>query len=135
MARLILTWGSVWVALGSNAAGVMGSDQKLMDALIAAGSPSGERIWQLPLWDDYDRQLKSEVADVKNVGGRPAGAITAAAFLKRFAPDGVPWAHLDVAGISWNKGGPEFPDKTHFPKGATGFGLRTLVNLARDWNG
>jgi leucyl aminopeptidase len=125
--------GSVWVALGSQAAGVMGSDQPLIDGVRAAGEGTGERWWQFPMYEEYDKQIESDVADVRNVGGRAAGAITAGAFLRKFVPEGVPWAHLDIAGVSWNRGGPAVPDKSHTPKGSTGFGVRTLLRLARDW--
>jgi len=123
-----LTGASI-IALGHNATAVLGNDQKLVDALLHAGEESGERLWQLPLWDDYDQQIKSEVADVKNTGGRPAGTITAAAFLKKFAGD-FRWAHLDIAGTAWRD-----QDQPYIPKGGTGVGVRLLVaflqNLAR----
>jgi leucyl aminopeptidase len=113
--------GACIIALGHHATAVLGNDQKLVDALLQAGQECGERLWQLPLWDDYDQQIKSEVADVKNTGGRPAGTITAAAFLKKFAGD-FRWAHLDIAGTAWRD-----QDQPYIPRGGTGVGVRLLV--------
>jgi leucyl aminopeptidase len=95
--------GACVVALGHHAAGVFGTDEGLVEELRAAGERSGERCWPLPLWKEYREQLDSTVADLKNVGGRPAGAITAAAFLSEFVGD-VSWAHLDVAGVAYGEG-------------------------------
>ncbi len=121
--------GACIIALGHHATAVLGNDQKLVDALLKAGQESGERLWQLPLWEDYDKQIKSEVADVKNTGGRPAGTITAAAFLKKFAK-GFHWAHLDIAGTAWRDQATPYT-----AKGGTGVGVRLLVaflkNLAK----
>ena len=114
--------GACRVALGVLVAGVMGSDQGLVDALLAAGRAAGEPVWQLPLVREYRDELKSSIADLKNVsGGSEAGTIVGALFLQEFV-DGVPWAHLDIAG-------PAFTDKDlpHAPRGATGFGVRLLV--------
>jgi len=102
--------GACVIALGSPAAGLFANDQDLADALLAAGRYSGDRAWQLPLWEDYQDSLKSNFADMANVGGREAGAVTAACFLSRFARD-FRWAHLDIAGIAWRSGS---------AKGATG---------------
>ena len=96
--------GAVVVGLGHNAIGVLGTDQDVVDQVLAAGELSGERGWQLPLWPEYRTQLESPAADLKNVGGRPAGAITAATFLREFVKD-VPWVHLDIAGTSYGTGG------------------------------
>jgi len=115
--------GACIIALGHHAAAVLGNDQKLVQALLEAGQASGERLWQLPLWDDYDQQIKSSVADMKNVGGRPAGTITAAAFLKNFARE-FRWAHLDIAGTAWSD-----QDQPYTSKGGTGFGVRLLVEF------
>jgi leucyl aminopeptidase len=115
--------GACIIALGHYATAVLGNDQKLVDALLKAGEECGERLWQLPLWDDYDQQIKSDVADVKNTGGRPAGTITAAAFLKKFAHD-FRWAHLDIAGTAWRDS-----DQPYIAKGGTGIGVRLLVSL------
>lgn len=102
--------GSCIVALGHVCSAVLGNDDELIDELYAAGQASADRTWPLPLWDDYQTQLDSNFADMANIGGAPAGAITAACFLSRFA-ENYPWAHLDIAGIAWNKGA---------EKGATG---------------
>ncbi len=118
--------GACIIALGHHATAVLGNDQKLVDALLHAGKESGERLWQLPLWDDYDQQIKSDVADVKNTGGRPAGTITAAAFLKKFAGN-FHWAHLDIAGTAWRD-----QDQPYIPKGGTGVGVRLLVAFLQD---
>ncbi len=115
--------GACVIALGHHATAVLGNDQKLVDALLQAGRESGERLWQLPLWDDYDQQIKSEVADVKNTGGRPAGTITAAAFLKKFAGD-FRWAHLDIAGTAWRD-----QDQPYIPRGGSGVGVRLLITF------
>jgi leucyl aminopeptidase len=119
--------GACVVALGHVASGLFGTDETLIQKIKNASEKSGDRVWQLPLWEDYDDQIKSQVADVKNVGGRPAGAITGAAFLKKFA-EGYPWAHLDIAGTAW-----DMKENPYTPKGATGFGVRLLAQLARDW--
>ncbi|MEW5790478.1 MAG: leucyl aminopeptidase [Pseudomonadota bacterium] len=102
--------GACVVALGHHAAGLMGNNDRLIKDLLEAGQESGDRAWQLPLWDDYQEQIKSPFADMANVGGREGGAITGACFLSRFADD-YKWAHLDIAGVAW-KGGEK--------KGATG---------------
>ncbi len=115
--------GAVSVALGDVNTGVLGTDQELIDEVIAAGGEVGEKFWQLPLDKEYSKQIKSDIADIKNIGGRKAGTITAAAFLKEFA-DGVAWAHLDIAGTAWGDDA-----KPHRAKGPTGVGVRTLLNL------
>jgi len=113
--------GACIIALGHHAAAVLGNHNGLISQLIKAGENSGEKIWQLPLWEDYANQLKSHVADMKNIGGRPAGTITAAAFLQKFASD-YTWAHLDIAGMAWEDKG-----RPCCPKGGTGFGVRLLL--------
>ena len=95
--------GACVVALGGHAHGLLGNDQKLVDALLAAGRTAHDRAWQLPLWDDYKEQLKSPFADLPNVAGREAGTITAAAFLSAFT-EKLRWAHLDIAGTAWKSG-------------------------------
>lgn len=96
--------GACVVALGHHASGLIGNDNKLVQALLRAGDSSGDRVWQLPLWPDYDRQLTSTFADMANISsGRDAGTITAACFLSRFTKS-VPWAHLDIAGTAWTSG-------------------------------
>ncbi len=113
--------GACVIALGHHASAILGNHDGLIRRLIKAGELSGERLWQLPLWSDYANQIKSDVADVKNTGGRPGGTITAAAFLEKFA-DGLTWAHLDIAGTAWEEKG-----RPCVPKGATGMGVRLLV--------
>ncbi len=117
--------GACVIALGHHAAAVLGNHDGLVQQLIKAGQRSGEKLWQLPLWEDYAGQLKSDIADVKNIGGRPAGTITAAAFLQHFADD-FTWAHLDIAGTAWEEKG-----RPGVPKGATGFGVRLLIEYLR----
>ena len=94
--------------------------------MVVAGKSTGERIWQLPMYDDYKDQIKSNVADIKNTGGRPAGSITAAQFLAEFTGD-VPWAHLDIAGTYFSD-----KEKGYVVKGGTGVPTRTLINLAME---
>ncbi len=120
--------GACVVALGSQTCGMMGNDGKLIAALKEASARSSERAWELPLWDEYSECIKSDVADVKNIGNREAGAITAAAFLKKFV-SGYPWVHLDIAGVAWEEG-----EKPYTPKGASGYGVRLLVALLEGWS-
>jgi leucyl aminopeptidase len=120
--------GACIVALGNGVSGVMGNHEALLSRVRAAGEESGERVWPLPLWDSYLELLKSDVADLKNSGGRKAGAITGGLFLKQFVPDGVPWVHLDIAGSAW-----EEKDRPLVPKGASGVGVHLLARLLRGW--
>jgi len=115
--------GSCRVALGDVCTGAFGNNQELVDKVIAAGTEAGELIWQMPMYDEYKEQNKSDVADIKNVGGRLGGAITAAKFLAEFADD-TPWVHLDIAGTSLSE-----KERAYQVKGATGVPVRTLVNL------
>lgn len=115
--------GAVSIALGDVNAAILGTDQELIDEVIASGKEVGEKFWQLPLDKEYTRQIKSDIADIKNVGGRKAGTITAAAFLKEFA-DGVAWAHLDIAGTAWGD-----EAKPYRAKGPTGIAVRTLIKI------
>jgi len=117
--------GACVVALGHVASGLMGNDAALLAELKGASAASGEKIWELPLDEEYAEQIKSDVADVKNTGGRPAGAITAGMFLAKFAT-GYPWAHLDIAGTCWSD-----KDRGYLVKGATGHGVRLLVQWLR----
>jgi leucyl aminopeptidase len=119
--------GACMVALGTHASGLMGNDQKLIDAVRTAGEKTGERCWQLPLWDDYDDAIKSQVADVKNVGDRYGGAITAAAFLKKFTD--YPWAHLDIAGTAYGAK----PGAPYLTAGSAGVGVRLLIGFLRNF--
>lgn len=113
--------GAVVTALGKVAAGIMSNNDELVSSIIAAGKKGGEKFWQLPLFDEYKESLKSDFADLKNAGSRgEAGSSSAGMFLKEFV-DGVPWAHLDIAGTAWTE-----KDKDEYSKGGTGFGVRTL---------
>ncbi len=116
--------GAVSITLGTVNAAILGTDARLVADLIAAGKAAGERIWQLPLDPEYREIVKSDVADLRNSTGRPAGTITAAQFLREFAED-TAWAHLDIAGVAWLG-----EKKSHMAKGPSGFGVRTLVNYA-----
>jgi leucyl aminopeptidase len=120
--------GACIVALGEGVAGLMTNDDQLLSRLQDAGEKSGERVWQLPLWDSYFELLKSDVADLKNVDGRKAGAIIGGIFLKQFVPEGVPWAHLDIAGCAW-----EEKNRPLVPRGATGAGVHLLLRLLQEW--
>ncbi len=115
--------GAIVVALGHVATGVMGDNEKLIDDLKAAGERADERLWPLPLWEDYRDLMKSDIADVKNSGGRPAGSISAGWFLKEFV-DGFPWAHLDIAGTAYTER--EEPGRV---KGPTGMGVRLFTEF------
>jgi leucyl aminopeptidase len=116
--------GACMVALGHTTSGLFGRPQSWVDTVQGVAQRAGDRLWQMPLFADYREQLRSDIADIKNVGGRPGGAITAAMFLSEFAGEG-PWAHLDVAGTAWNEDA-----KPYLPKGPSGAGVRTLAELA-----
>ncbi len=118
--------GACIIALGANVAAAIGTNKQLMERLRKVSEKTGERIWELPLYDEFHEQIKSNVADIKNIGGRPGGAITAAAFLSNFVDD-VPWVHLDIAGTAWTQEGTF--ERSYNPKGATGFGIRTIVKM------
>jgi leucyl aminopeptidase len=120
--------GAIIIALGSHAIGMMGTNQALADKISRAGDASGERVWQLPLWDEYHQMIKSEVADLKNIGGRPAGSITAGAFLAAFVGD-YPFVHLDIAGTAWA----DKPARPYDAPGATGVGVRLLTEFLREY--
>jgi len=115
--------GACVIALGSQATGLMGSDEPLQKSLEKSGEATGDRVWRLPMYEEYQEQIKSSIADIKNIGGREAGTITAACFLSRFVDD-FPWAHLDIAGTAWNMKGTDIS-----AKGATGAGVRLLVDF------
>jgi leucyl aminopeptidase len=118
--------GACLVALGKEVAGIMGNHEGLIQKIQEIGRQVGEKFWPLPLWDFYFEYIKSDVADFKNVGDRTAGTIIGGMFLKQFVPDEIPWAHLDIAGTAWAD-----KDLGTAPKGATGFGVRLLVELAQ----
>jgi leucyl aminopeptidase len=118
--------GACVVALGNLYAGLFANDDGLGGELRCASAGTGERIWPFPVHDDdFDERIKSWLADVKNSGGRPGGAVTAARFLKKFVKD-TPWAHLDIAGTAWTT-----EELAYYQKGATGFGVRLLVDWLR----
>jgi len=119
--------GAIIVSLGHHHGGLFASDDGLAEGLSAAGKEVGEPVWRMPLGEEYDKALKSDIADMKNVGGRDGGSITAAQFLKRFVENGTPWAHLDIAGMAWGK-----EAKPTVPKGGTGYGVRLLDQLVAD---
>lgn len=120
--------GAIVIALGSHAIGMFPTNQALSERLSKAGDASGERVWPLPMWDEYFDMIKSEVADIKNIGGRPAGSITAAAFLANFVGDS-PFAHLDIAGTAFA----EKPAKPYNAPGGTGVGVRLLAEFLRSY--
>jgi leucyl aminopeptidase len=115
--------GAVSVALGDVNTAILGTDQILIEQVIEAGREVGEKFWQLPLDDEYSNQIKSDIADIKNIGGKKAGTITAAAFLKEFAND-TSWAHLDIAGTAWGD-----TAQPYRSKGPTGVAVRTLIEF------
>lgn len=117
--------GAIVIGLGHQAVGVFGNDRARIDEVLAAGELAGEPGWPMPLWDEYKEQIKSDVADIKNTGGRPAGSITAASFLEEFV-DGYPWVHLDIAGTAYSQS-----DLGWLPKGPTGTPVGTFVEVVR----
>lgn len=119
--------GAVIIGLGHHRTGLLTNNDELSTKLMAAGERSGEPLWRLPLGPEYRKQLDSQVADLKNVGKRDAGTITAAAFLQEFVGE-TPWAHLDIAGTAWN-----FTEKPYVPKGPSAVGVRMLIELIRAW--
>ncbi len=120
--------GAIEVALGEHAMGYFTNDESVAEKIEKASEISGERVWRMPLWDVYDEQLKSDVADWKHTGGRPGGAITAARFLSKFVMD-TPWAHFDIAGQDESTS-----DKGYNPKGSRGPAVRLVIDLLRQWN-
>lgn len=119
--------GACGVALGEHAAGLWSNDEALLQNLQTASDRAGERLWPMPSFTEYDDQIRSDVAQLKNTGGRLGGACTGAAFLKAFAGE-VPWAHLDIASVAHRE-----KDQVFISRGATGFGVKTLVELAESW--
>lgn len=121
--------GACVVALGYEAAAVLGTDQRLVEKIKSAGEKCRERVWPLPLWEDYDQSLESDAADIMNTTkgmDRAAGTIQGAAFLKKFVS--VPWAHIDIAGTAWLPA-----ERDYQPKGATGYGVRLITQMLLDW--
>jgi leucyl aminopeptidase len=121
--------GACMVGLGTRTAGLFSGDDALAARLLDAAGSAGEPLWRLPIVDADRKGLESKVADRKNVAGRYGGAITAALFLRDFVDGDVPWAHLDIAGPAFNEGAEEL----EIPAGGTGYGVRTLLALLRDW--
>jgi len=114
--------GACVIALGAHASGMIGTAEKLKQALKRAGDRTSDRVWELPMYEEYQEQINSDIADIRNIGGREAGTITAACFLSRFVGD-VPWVHLDIAGTAWNMKGSDLS-----AKGATGAGVRLVLD-------
>jgi leucyl aminopeptidase len=126
MVNLATLTGAIMVALGQVHAGLFSNNDQLAERLLAAGRASGELLWRMPLGEAYDKIINSDIADVKNVGNRYGGSITAAQFIQRFV-NGLPWAHLDIAGMAWSD-----KDAPTVPKGATGYGVRLLERFVAD---
>ena len=118
--------GACMVALGQFAIGMFGNNDRLKDQVKKAGLRAGERVWEMPLWEDYFEQLRSDVADMRNIGGRGGGMITAALFLSKFVED-CPWVHLDIASTDWSE-----RERAYIPKGPTGIGTRLLIQYLID---
>jgi leucyl aminopeptidase len=127
MIDLATLTGAIIVALGHEYAGLFSNDDALSEQLAACGKATGEQVWRMPLGAAYDRQLKSEIADMKHVTGRPGSSITAAQFLQRFV-NSKPWVHLDIAGMAWST-----KDAPCIPKGATAYGVRLLDHLVAEY--
>lgn len=120
--------GACVVALGNHATGMLGNNKELKEDIVKAGEAVWERVWEMPLWDDYFEQIKSPIADMKNTGGREGGVMTAAALLSKFVED-YPWVHLDIAGVAWCD-----KEKAYIPVGASGIGVRLLVQFLLNSN-
>ncbi|MBT3140788.1 leucyl aminopeptidase [Phaeobacter gallaeciensis] len=127
MIDLATLTGAIIIGLGHENAGVFSNDDTLCNAFLKAASAEDEGAWRMPLGKGYDDLLKSRIADMKNIGGRPAGSITAAQFLQRFVKEDTPWIHLDIAGVALLSG-----ESSYAPKGATGWGVRALSRLVQD---
>ncbi|UUV04739.1 leucyl aminopeptidase [Ruegeria sp. YS9] len=127
MIDLATLTGAVIIGLGHENAGVFSNNDTFCDAFLKSAKAEDEGAWRLPLGDGYDKLLKSRIADMKNVGGRPAGSITAAQFLQRFVKEDTPWIHLDIAGVASVSS-----ETSYAPKGATGWGVRALSRFVQD---
>ncbi len=119
--------GACSIALGAEATGMLGTDDRFKQRIRAAGEKTGERVWEMPLWEEYYEQIKSDIADMKNTGGRAGSLITAAALLSKFVQK-YPWVHLDIAATAWTE-----KERPYTPKGATGIGVRLLTQFLRDY--
>jgi leucyl aminopeptidase len=126
MIDLATLTGAMIVALGHEYAGMFSNDDALAQKLASVGQDTNEKVWRFPLHEEYDKLIRSDIADMKNIGGRPAGSISAAQFIKRFVND-KPWVHLDIAGMAWSN-----KDAPCVPKGATAFGVRLLDRLVAE---
>jgi len=120
--------GACRIALGQEATGMLGTSDTFKQKMREAGETTGERVWELPLWDGYQDLIKSDIADMKNAGGRDGGVITAACLLSKFV-EKYPWVHLDIAATAWTE-----KDRPYTPKGATGIGCRLLTQFLRDYD-
>ena len=127
MIDLATLTGAIIIALGHENAGVFSNDDAFAGAFMKAAEAEGEGAWRMPMGEAYDAKLKSRIADMMNVGGRPGGAVTAAQFLRRFVKDDMPWIHLDIAGVALP---PAESDLA--PKGASGWGVMALDRMIRD---
>jgi len=128
MIDLATLTGACMVALGPKIAGLMGNNDSWIEQIEAASDLTGERVWHLPLPVDYRKQVESSVADMKNIGGPHGGALTAGLILQEFVAEGIPWAHLDIAGPAFTDS-----DDAEITKGGTGFGVRLLAELAANF--
>jgi leucyl aminopeptidase len=127
MVDLATLTGAIIISLGNDYAGLFSNNDELAANLLAASGAEGEPLWRMPLPEQYNRQIDSQIADVKNTGGRPGGSITAALFIQKFV-NGLPWAHLDIASTAWKKGS----TVPTLPEGATGYGVRLLNRMVAD---
>ena len=127
MVDLATLTGAIIVGLGHEYGGLFSNDDPLSQKLAEAGRATGEKVWRMPLDDAFDKALRSDIADMKNIGGRPGGASSAAHFIQRFVQHNCPWAHLDIAGMAWST-----KDAPFTPKGATAYGVRLLDRLVAD---
>ncbi len=119
--------GATLYILGYSGAPILGNNKKLMDAIRNSSKATAEKVWEMPIWDEYRDLMKSTIADLKNSGGKPASTCTAAAFLENFIGD-WPWAHIDIAYTDL-----EIKGQPYTPKGASGFGLRLLIHMISNW--
>jgi leucyl aminopeptidase len=119
--------GAMIIALGNEHGGLFANDDDLAEQLLGAGIATGDKLWRMPIGPAYDKMIDSPIADMKNIGGRGAGSITAAQFLHRFIQKGTPWAHCDIAGMVWS----DKPGHT-YDKGATGYGARLIDQFVAD---
>ena len=118
--------GAAKITLGQICIPILGNDEKLKTRMRKASQKSGERVWEMPLWNEYKEQLESDLADIKNSGGKPAGTITAGLFLKQFVGD-FPWIHIDIAAVDFEEKG-----RPYIPKGGTGYGTRLILEFLKD---